>query len=79
MKFAEKVVKKLIPNLKRNGCFAIYSPHIEQVKKVRKELNGFDIVTIENIVREWKVTEDYTHPISTGIIHTGFLTIARRN
>lgn len=80
MKFAEKAIEKLDRNLKSGGFFAIYSPHIEQVKKVRSvsEKMGYRVVTVENIVREWKVTETHTHPVPTGILHTGFLTIGRK-
>jgi tRNA (adenine57-N1/adenine58-N1)-methyltransferase len=81
MKYAEKAVKKLDKNLNVGGFFAIYSPHIEQVKLVREvleKLNYTKIITIENIVREWKVTNDYTHPVPSGILHTGFITIARK-
>ena len=80
MKFAEKAIEKLDKNLKDGGFFAIYSPHIEQVKEVRKVLEekGYEIVIIENIVREWKVTETHTHPVPSGILHTGFITIGRK-
>jgi len=80
MKFAEKAIRTLRKNLKENGFFAIYSPHIEQVKEVRsilEKLGYKNITTVENIVREWKVTETHTHPVPSGILHTGFLTIAR--
>jgi tRNA (adenine57-N1/adenine58-N1)-methyltransferase len=80
MKGAEAVVKKLHENLKNNGFFAVYSPHIEQVKSVRSALEkmNYEVHTIENIVREWKVTSKYTHPRPSGIIHTGFITIGRK-
>lgn len=81
MKFAEKAIRKLEKNLKSGGFFAIYSPHIEQVKEVKKtleELNFESITTVENIVREWKVTETHTHPTPSGILHTGFLTFGRK-
>ena len=81
MKNSELAVKKLYPNLKRGRYFAIYSPHIEQVKRVREvleKLRFVEIKTIENLVREWKVTRDYTHPVPSGILHTGFITIARK-
>ena len=37
MKFAEDAVKKLDRNLKENGFFVVYSPHIEQVKKLHQK------------------------------------------
>ncbi|MEM7826901.1 MAG: methyltransferase domain-containing protein [Candidatus Aenigmatarchaeota archaeon] len=80
MKGANAAVKKLDKNLKACGYFAVYSPHIEQVKLVRSALENLDykVITLENIVREWKVTSKFTHPLPTGIIHTGFITIGRK-
>ena len=81
LKGAENAIRHLHRNLKLGRFFAIYSPHLEQVKAVRKvleELKYVEIKTVENIVREWKVTENYTHPHPSGILHTGFITIARK-
>ena len=81
LKGAENAIRHLHRNLKVGRFFAIYSPHLEQVKVVRRvleELNYVEIKTVENIVREWKVTEEYTHPHPSGILHTGFITIARK-
>ena len=80
MKNAEKVVKHAYKALKPGGWLVVYSPNIEQVIKVQREikkLNFCEIKTIENIVREWKV-EKYTRPKTLGIMHTGFLTFARK-
>lgn len=80
MKGAEKVVKHAYNALKPGGWLVIYSPNIEQVIKVRKEiekLNFCSVKTIENIVREWQV-EKYTRPKTLGIMHTGFLTFGRK-
>ena len=66
--------------LKIGGWLAIYSPHVEQVVQVTKEIKkkGFSIPkTFESIVREWKV-ERTTHPRTMGLMHTGFLTFARK-
>jgi tRNA (adenine57-N1/adenine58-N1)-methyltransferase len=80
MKNAEKVVEHAYKALRPGGWLVVYSPNIEQVIKVQKEikkLNFCEIKTIENIVREWKV-EKYTRPKTLGIMHTGFLTFARK-
>jgi tRNA (adenine57-N1/adenine58-N1)-methyltransferase len=80
MKNAEKVVEHAYKALKPGGWLVVYSPNIEQVIKVQKEikkLNFCEIKTIENIVREWKV-EKHTRPKTLGIMHTGFLTFARK-
>ena len=80
MKDAEKMVKKAKKALKTGGWLVVYSPHIEQVKAVKEEMikNGFkDIETIEVIKRKWKV-DNFTHPVPSGILHTGFMTFARK-
>jgi tRNA (adenine57-N1/adenine58-N1)-methyltransferase len=80
MKNAEKVVKYAYKALKPGGYLVIYSPHIEQVISVSKEIEKkdfCDLKTVENIVREWQI-EKITRPKTTGIMHTGFLTFARK-
>ncbi len=77
---AEKLVEKCFKRLNVGGWLVVYSPHIEQVKSVVEEMRrvGFsDVRTKENIVREWKV-DTHTHPIPSGIVHTGFLTFGRK-
>jgi tRNA (adenine57-N1/adenine58-N1)-methyltransferase len=76
----EKVVKHAYKTLKPGGWLAVYSPTIEEVIAVTKEirkLNFSYIKTVENIVREWQ-TERTTRPKTMGIMHTGFLTFARK-
>jgi tRNA (adenine57-N1/adenine58-N1)-methyltransferase len=80
MKYAEKVVKHAYKSLRVGGWLVVYSPYIEQVKAVVKEMErkGFNKTkTVENIVREWDVRE-HTLPARSGIMHTGFLTFARK-
>ena len=80
MQNCEKVVKHAYNSLKVGGWLVVYSPYIEQVKKVMKEIdkmNFTQIKTVENIVREWQV-RDHTLPMRSGIMHTGFLTFARK-
>jgi len=79
-KGAEKFVKKANKSLKIGGYFVAYSPYVEQVKAVVSEMRkvGFSsIMTVENIVREWRVS-DHTLPEPSGIMHTGFITFARK-
>ncbi|MEM5826324.1 MAG: methyltransferase domain-containing protein [Candidatus Aenigmatarchaeota archaeon] len=80
MKGADNAIKKLHENLKQGGFFAVYSPHIEQVKAVRSvfEKLNYKAQTLQNILLEWKVEKKYTHPRPSGLIHTGFITIARK-
>ncbi len=78
---ADKMVKKCYPALKPGGWLCIYSPHIEQQIKSRKEMEkaGFmSVRTIENIQRQWKSLKGFTHPKPSGIMHTGFMTFGRK-
>ena len=80
MKYAERVVKHAYKSLKTGGWLVVYSPYIEQVKAVTAaiEKKGFSKTkTVENIVREWDVRA-HTLPVRSGIMHTGFLTFARK-
>ena len=80
MKNAERVVKHAYKSLKPGGWLVVYSPYIEQVKKVVSEIEkkGFsEVKTVENIVRGWQV-RDHTLPERSGIMHTGFISFARK-
>jgi len=80
MKNAERVVKHAYKSLKPGGWLVVYSPYIEQVKKVVSEMEkkGFSgVKTVENIVRGWQV-RDHTLPERSGIMHTGFISFARK-
>ena len=80
LKNAEKVIKHAYKALKAGGYLVVYSPYIEQVISVLKKIQKFnfcEIKTLENIVREWQF-EKYTRPKTLGIMHTGFLTFARK-
>ncbi len=78
---ADKMVKKCYSALKPGAWLCIYSPHIEQQIKSRKQMEkaGFIYVrTVENIQRQWKSLKGFTHPKPSGIVHTGFMTFARK-
>jgi len=76
----EKVVRHAYSSLRPGGYLVVYSPTIEEViavtKQIRK-LNFSYINTVENIVREWQ-TERTTRPKTMGLMHTGFITFARK-
>jgi len=74
LKDPARLVKKLDKNLKARGVFVVYSPNIEQIKSVNTEFTklNYQIKAIDCEMREWKVGIS-THPIHSGIIHTGFL------
>jgi tRNA (adenine57-N1/adenine58-N1)-methyltransferase len=80
MENAESVVENSYKVLKPGGWLVVYSPYIEQVIAVRKELDKFNftlIKTVENITREWR-TSYHTLPEVSGVMHTGWLTFARK-
>ena len=81
MKDSEKILEKLYNSLNERGWVATYSPHVEQMKAVKTALLNFgmrDVKIIENIVRDWRAEADYTHPVPSGIMHTGFLVVGRK-
>lgn len=80
LKDVKKVIGHAYRALKSGGWLAVYSPYIEQVIDVVKEIkkkNFCEIKVVENIVREWK-TERTTRPKNVGLVHTGFLTFAKK-
>lgn len=80
LKDAEKVIEYAYKALKPGGWLVVYSPYIEQVISVFREiekLNFSQIKIFENVVREWQI-EKYARPKSFGLMHTGFLTFARK-
>ncbi|MEM5852870.1 MAG: tRNA (adenine-N1)-methyltransferase [Candidatus Aenigmatarchaeota archaeon] len=80
IKNPEKVIEHAYKSLKVGGWLVVYSPTIEEVISVTKKikrLNFSYIKTVENIVREWQ-TERTTRPKTIGIMHTGFMTFARK-
>jgi len=81
MKNPEKVVKHAFRALKHGGWIAVYSMHIEEVKKVFNEIKKYnftDLRIIESIQREWQSVKQFTRPKNYMLAHTGFLTFARR-
>ncbi|MBI4894931.1 MAG: methyltransferase domain-containing protein [Candidatus Aenigmarchaeota archaeon] len=81
MKDSEKILNKLYEALNTGGWIATYSPHIEQMKAVKTAmltLGMKEVRIVENIVRDWKAEADFTHPIPSGIMHTGFLVVGRK-
>jgi len=80
MKNSEKIVKHAHNTLVCGGWLVVYSPYIEHATKVVNKIKkiGFEnIKTVENIVREWQF-EKYSRPKTIGLMHTGFLTFARK-
>lgn len=80
MKNAEKVIEHSFNSLKHGGWLIVFSPYIEQVKDVVNEIKKFDftqLTIVENILRPWDIRE-HSLPKRKGLLHTGFLTFARK-
>ena len=77
---ADKAIKIAYKSLKVGGYLVVYSPTVNHLLKVCKEIKKFeftDMKIMENIVREWQF-EKTLRPKTKGIMHTGFITIARK-
>lgn len=76
----EKYIDKAYKILCAGGWLSIYTPTIDSLLKVRKSLvrkKFIEVKTVENIVREWQMTKT-VRPKTIGLMHTGFLTFARK-
>ena len=81
MQNPEKVVKNAFKALISGGWLAVYSMHIEEVKKVYEELKKYNFTQVkilENIQREWQSLGNLSRPKTYMLAHTGFLTFARK-
>lgn len=81
VKGAENITGKCFRALKKGGFLVAYSPHIEQQIECTKSMEkaGFArIKTVENIQREWTSVHGFTHPVPSQVVHTGFMTVARK-
>jgi len=78
----ELIVLKAAKALKPGGFLAVYSPHIEQqiaVVNAMRKAKFANIKSVETIQRPWHVGPGpYTHPEISGLLHTGFWTVARK-
>ncbi|OYT42074.1 MAG: hypothetical protein B6U78_02230 [Candidatus Aenigmarchaeota archaeon ex4484_224] len=80
LKDVVKVIKKAWKALKNGGYLVIYSPTVDELLEVNRELENyeyFDKVIFEGIVREWQYTKTL-RPKTLGLMHTGFITIVRK-
>ncbi len=78
---AEKFIPKARKALKSGGFLVVYSPYIEQVKLARDAIgceSFIDAKTIECLVRDYKITRDFSRPNTTMLAHTGYITFARK-
>jgi tRNA (adenine57-N1/adenine58-N1)-methyltransferase catalytic subunit len=81
MKGPEKAVKHAFKALKAGGWLAVYSMHVEEMKKVVKEARKYeftDVKILECLHREWQSVKEFTRPKNFMLAHTGFVTFARK-
>lgn len=82
MRGIEKIIPKIFKSLKKGGFLAVYSPHIEQQIKAIEAMTkeGFNHMrTTETTEREWTSVHGFTHPRPSQLVHTGFITVGRKN
>ncbi len=83
LKESWKAIKHAEKSLKLGGFLVSYSPQITQVMQFVKAINKTKtlkyIKTIETFWREWLIDDKRVRPENTAIVHTGFLSFARKN
>ncbi len=78
---AERALANASGALKKGGIVVGYLPHTEQVAAFVEGLNGTgfsDAYTVEVIVREMLVRKEGIRPANMGLMHTAYLTFARK-
>lgn len=74
------VIKHAYKSLKIGGWLAVYSPtvdHLIKITKIVKKFGFSEMKIVENIEREWQAIKT-VRPKTIGLMHTGFLTFARK-
>ncbi len=80
IKNPEKIVETLYNKLLPAGYLIFYCPTVDELNKVVRKLSKLSLASMEiyeNIVREWQLTKTL-RPKTMGIMHTGFIVIARK-
>lgn len=80
LKNSSIAVKHAYRSLKIGGWLAVYSPTVDHLIKITKTVKKFGFVElkiVENIEREWQAIKT-VRPKTMGMMHTGFLTFARK-
>jgi tRNA (adenine57-N1/adenine58-N1)-methyltransferase len=77
-----KIIMKAEKSLKQGAFLVAYCPQITQsiefVKAVKKSKKMVYVKTVETFWRQWLIDERRARPESTAIVHTGFLSFARK-
>lgn len=80
LKNAGAAAKHAYKSLKVGGWLGLYSPtvdHLLKTIKVVKKMGFGEVKIVENIEREWQAIKT-VRPKTVGLMHTGFLTFARK-
>jgi tRNA (adenine57-N1/adenine58-N1)-methyltransferase len=75
-----KMIPKLTEIVKSNAPIVSFSPTFNQIEytvEAMKDSGCLDIHTFELFLREMKVEKGATRPLSTMIVHTGYITCAK--
>lgn len=78
---AHRVVARADDLLEEGGFLAVYSPFVEDVRRVEETARDVlsDVETLETIQRRMDVDPRGTRPTPSGVGHSGYLTVARRS
>lgn len=80
MQKASGAIKNAYKSLRVGGYLSVYSPTIDSLASVLgpiKKVGFSDVRTIESIIRDWQIGPTI-RPKTMGLMHTGFLTFARK-
>lgn len=80
MENSDRVIEEMDKKLLIGGHIVVYSPTVDHMIKNLKSLKKtekYEVQILENIIREWQY-EKTLRPKTKGLMHTGFLIIARK-
>jgi len=80
LKHSSLAIKHAHRSLKVGGWIAVYSPTVDHLIRISKVVKGAkfgEMKIVENIEREWQAIKT-VRPKTMGMMHTGFLTFARK-
>lgn len=80
LKNSGAALKHAHKSLKIGGWLTVYSPtvdHLIKISRLLSKMSFAEMKIVENIEREWQSTKT-VRPKTMGMMHTGFLTFARK-
>ena len=77
-----RAISSVEQGLKAGGILIVYNPTVQQMLKVKKEIDKAKCFYFEGMYevlqREWKIEERSMRPKDRMVAHTGFILVARR-